>query len=144
MKSISAAAILMISLVGMAVAQEESLGTPGPQDVTAGSLPYTEGKVLCTASVNSSGTLAGGLHSASSARFATGKYHVTFNERCGNVTAVNGFSRWVQVDALGVGEQDGIICSTSDMSGNASGVTVNCTNGMGTHVNASFFLFIAR
>ena len=71
----------------------------------------------------------------------TGEYQVGF---AGNVTAANGFARWVQVDTLTVGSYGLTVCTTADRAGLATGIYVACFNEAGTATDTSFFLFVAR
>ena len=101
----------------------------------------THGQVWYTAAVNSDGTVAGclGCNRASTTRLSLGNYQVAF---AGNITALAGFSRWVQADTLTTGTEVAF-CNTADRSGLISAVFVNCSNAAGP-VDVSFFLFVAR
>jgi hypothetical protein len=142
-KSLAAAAGLLFSL--SALAGINGPAGPATDDVAVGSLPGTTGLSLCTAAVNSDGTLAGKNRAKSSALLSTGSYEVLFNDVCGNVSAAAGWSRWVQVDTLSSGSiNNGATCTTADRSGAKNGIFVFCTDATGVAVNTSFFLFVAR
>jgi len=97
--------------------------------------------VFKTASINSDGTRAQSFRAVASIHLGTGTYQVTFDE---NVQALNGFSRWVQVDTLTTGSISGVSCTTADRAGNVRAVFILCTNAAGANVDTSFFLFVAR
>ncbi len=112
-------------------------------DITA--TAPNHGQVLCTAAVNSTGTLAGGQDVASATLLLTGEYQVVFGGACASdVRAVSGWARWVQVDTLTTGSIADVSCTTADRAGVINGVWVECTNSAGTLVNTSFFLAVAR
>jgi hypothetical protein len=115
-------------------------------DAAPGSLATNQGAILCVAAVNSDATIAGGTgFVASSASLGVGNYEVIFKGACqNNVTAARGWARFVQVDTLTSGSISGITCSTADRAGNPAGVFVRCTDGAGTPLNTSFFLFVLR
>jgi hypothetical protein len=100
----------------------------------------TRGVVFKTAAINSDGTKAQGFRVTGTIHLSTGNYQVTFDE---NVQAVNGFSRWVQVDTLSAGSISGVSCTTADRSGNAKAVFIHCEDHTGP-IDTSFFLFVAR
>lgn len=104
-----------------------------------------QGQVLCTAAVNSTGTLAGGVNATSATLLTTGEYQVVFGGPCGaDVRAISGWARWVQVDTLTTGSIADVSCTTADRLGVINGIWVECTNSAGTLVNTSFFLAVAR
>jgi len=118
-----------------------------PADVSPGSsLQQNTGVVLCMAAVNSDGTrpAGAGLAESTSIHLGTGEYEVDFLRQCSNVTAANGFARWLQVDTLTEGSISGVSCTTADRAGNIAGVFVLCTNSSGVATDTSFFLFVAR
>ncbi|MDB5970578.1 MAG: hypothetical protein JWQ90_3028 [Hydrocarboniphaga sp.] len=139
-----AAVTAIFSSMGASAGPNDSAG-PVPADVAAGSLTGTSGLSLCTAAINSDGTLAGKFRAKSSALVAPGSYEVLFGDICGNITAVNGWSRWVQVDTLTTSQvSGGITCTTADRAGAKNGVFIYCTDAAGAAINTSFFLFVAR
>ena len=90
-----AALIALATFTTPAFAQQASNGAEvGP--AIALNAP-TRGVVFKTASINSDGTRAQSFRAVASIHLSTGTYQVTFDE---NVQALNGFSRWVQVDTL--------------------------------------------
>ena len=107
------------------------------------SLPFaTRGVVFKTAALNPDGTLASCFACVSSIHLGTGLYQVTFNT---NVQAINGWSRWLQVDTLTTGSIANVSCTTADRAGNVDAVFVECTHGnTGALTDTSFFLFVAR
>jgi hypothetical protein len=121
-------------------------GDMSEASVPIGSLKANGGDVVCTAAVNNDGTLASsrsGSFVQSSTRLGLGQYQVLFNTPCGNVTAANGFARFVQVDTLTIGTTDGS-CQTANRSGAINGVWINCSNSAGIPADRSFFLFVTR
>ena len=118
-----------------------------PLAVTLGEA--TRGVVFYTAAINSDGSIASCFECdpSQTVRLGVGIYQVNFLE---DVTAANGWSRWVQPDTL----TDGTInawCTTANRAGLATGVWVQCqtsggpgSQGNSKPVDASFFLFVAR
>jgi hypothetical protein len=102
---------------------------------------------MCTAAINSDGTVAGGFGvnqtPTGTIKLGTGIYQVVFTVPCTNITAARGWARIVQVDTLTAGSIGNVQCTTADRAGNANGVFVNCTNSTGP-VDTSFFLFVLR
>ena len=96
-----------------------------------------------TAAINADGTITKSFNCSSSTHLIKGQYQVTFGS-LGNITATNGFSRWVQVDSLSTGVAGGVTCTTADRFGNTSAILVACFNGSGAFTDTSFFLFVAR
>jgi hypothetical protein len=113
----------------------------------------TRGVIFGTAAINADGTVANcfNCNPSSTVHIATGEYQVAFsNFGGGNITANNGFSRWVQPDTLSSGSEN-VWCNTADRAGTPDAVWVNCQHegGPGSEGNsepadASFFLFVAR
>ena len=104
----------------------------------------TRGVVFKTAAINSDATVAKCFRCnlANTNHVGTGEYQVGFDE---NVQAINGWSRWVQVDTLSTGSIANVSCTTADRSGLVSGVWVACfNNSTGAAQDTSFFLFVAR
>ena len=134
-----AALIALATFTNTAFAQQASNGAEvGP--AIALNAP-TRGVVFKTASINSDGTRAQSFRAVASIHLGVGTYQVTFDE---NVQALNGFSRWVQVDTLTTGSISGVSCTTADRAGNVRAVFILCTNAAGANVDTSFFLFVAR
>jgi hypothetical protein len=115
--------------------------TVAPLAVTLAS--STRGVVFKTAAINSDATVANCFrcNRPNTKHLGTGLYQVGFDE---NVTANNGWSRWLQVDTLSTGSIFGISCTTADRAGLPSGVFVECVNTAGAVADTSFFLFVAR
>ena len=125
-----------------AMGQEEN----GPTDLDLAKVTKSVGQVLCTAAVNSTGTLAGKFGAKSATHLATGQYQVTFGGgACGaNVQAKTGHMRWVQVDTLTAGSISHVRCTTADRAGDVAAVYVLCEGVGGVLEDTSFFLFVAR
>jgi hypothetical protein len=109
----------------------------------------TRGVVFKTAAINSNGSVASCFRcvGSSTVHLGTGEYQVTFDE---NVQAVNGWSRFVQVDTLGIGTSNAW-CTTADryLVPNAIWVSCQAPGGPGSQgnskaVDTSFFIFVAR
>ena len=116
-------------------------GDASPEVVLANA---TRGVVFSTAAINSNGTVANcfGCNRANTFRLGQGLYQVAFNS---NVTANNGWSRWLQVDTLTTGSISNVSCTTADRSGLPTGIFVECSdNATGNRADTSFFLFAAR
>lgn len=119
-------------------------------DAAANSIADSHGQVMCTAAINSDGTVGGGqgvsANIGQTYHVGVGQYQVGFatSSGCRNITAANGFFRWVQVDTLTYGSAAPVSCSTADRYGNAQAVFVQCVNGAGALTDTSFMLFVAR
>jgi len=100
----------------------------------------TRGVVFKSAAINSDGTKAQGFRVTGTIHLGTWLYQVTFDE---NVQAINGWSRWVQVDTLSTGSIVGVSCTTADRAGNPKAIFIDCNNASG-QADTSFFLFVAR
>ena len=121
-------------------------GEVGTQDAPVGSLAPNLGNVLCTAAVNSTGTLASSLvgsFALSSSKVGLGTYQVLFKAPCTNVTAATGWARFVQVDTLTTGTTSGH-CATADRAGSVNGVWIACFDAAGAPADRSFFLSVTR
>jgi hypothetical protein len=104
----------------------------------------TRGVVFQTAAINSDGTVANcfGCNKATTLHLGPGQYQVGFG---GNVTANNGWSRWVQVDTLTTENITNVSCTTADRVLVTTAVFIVCyTNNTGALTDTSFFLFVAR
>ena len=117
-------------------------GSGHPLDITLANA--TRGQVWGTAAINPDATVAScfACNKSTTLHLGTGVYQVGFS--LGNITATNGFSRWVQVDTLSTGVISNIVCNTADRAGVTSAVFVTCGNTSGALVDTSFFLFVAR
>ena len=152
---------LGVALSGAAVAQTaapddnmlpgQARVPPGQSraNIAPGSAQPTRGVVFFTAAINSDGSIGScfGCNTTNTKRLGVGIYQIDFGQ---NVQAINGWSRWVQVDTLTTGTENAW-CNTADRAGDTNAVWVNCqtTGGPGSQgnskpVDASFFLFVAR
>jgi hypothetical protein len=148
-----------IALTGALYAQEtQSAQNNGPANgelSTATIAPATvlneptRGVVFKTAAMNSNGSIASCFRCvpASTVRLGVGIYQVAFDE---NVQAVNGWSRWVQVDTLSTGSVNAW-CTTADRAGVPHAIWVSCqtpggpgSQGNSKPIDVSYFLFVAR
>jgi hypothetical protein len=116
---------------GVALAGPNEETGPAPKNATAGSLAPNHGHVLCSAAINSDGSIATALAGSyidhtKTFRLTTGQYQVGFNGPCGNVQAVNGWFHIVQVDRLTAGFPAPAVCTTADRAGVPSAVFVRC------------------
>jgi hypothetical protein len=106
----------------------------------------TNGSVKCTADINSDGRVFAckNCNRANTKHLGTtGTYLVEFKAPCTNITAANGWSRWVEPDTFGTGNLNAY-CTTADRGGeDPNAVYVQCQNA-GGKVDASFFLFVAK
>ena len=150
-KAISLAAVLAVGICltsGGAFAGDADINGPtvSPSSVAPLVTPAkpTNGSVKCTAAVNSNASILSckNCNPADTTHIGTGSYQVGFNKPCQNILAVNGWSRWVQPDTLGIGSEVAF-CTTADRSGDANAVFVRCSDASGP-VDASFFLFVAK
>lgn len=147
MKTATFGVSLTAALLSLAAVAGPNDGT-GAKDAPAGSLPGNHGQVLCTAAINSDGTVAGGQHVklAGTSRLGgagVGNYQVEFFAPCTNIVASRGWARWVQADTLATGTTIGY-CTTADRAGNINAVFVTCRDAAGVALDTSFFLFVAR
>jgi hypothetical protein len=148
-----AANLIAISLCAglfpnLALAQSVNNG-PRPLNAGVGSLALNAGRILCTAAINSNGTIATTLtgsfiNAAQTLRLSQGAYQVAFLGPCSNVQAANGWFRLVQVDTLTTGFLGGITCSVADRAGLPNAIFVGCTNNTGVFTDASFTLSVSR
>lgn len=133
----------------IAMAQDIDNGGRGVlKSVSVGSLLPNSGHGICTAAINSNGTIAGGNlvneDTAETKRIGVGMYEVDFLSPCNDVRAQQGFMRFIQVDTLSGGSIGHITCTTADRYGDPSSVWVNCTNEDGDNADTSFFLMVTR
>jgi len=127
----------------VALAQDDN-GPTQSVPVASSSPKATSGSVKCTADINSDGSVLAckSCNTANTKSLGTGEYQVEFKAPCTNILAIDGWSRWVQPDALNTGSTYAY-CTTADRRGDANAVWVQCQNNSGP-VNTSFFLFIAK
>jgi hypothetical protein len=149
-KSLARAIGLAAALLGTSsVYAQENNTLNGEKPLNITSAQPTRGVVFFTATINSTGGVAScfGCNTANTKRLGVGLYQIDFGQ---NVQAVNGWSRWVQVDTLTTGTENAW-CNTADRAGDNNAVWVNCqtTGGPGSMgsskaTDTSFFLFVAR
>lgn len=149
-KMVSAVAVVAVGICvasgGAFAGQDDNRATSSPSAVVPLTTPKaTNGSVKCTANINSDGSVLACKHCnpSDTTHVATGEYSVGFNKPCQNILAVNGWSRWVQVDTLAFGTAHGT-CTTADRVTDANAVWVACFDGSGNPADASFFLFVAK
>jgi hypothetical protein len=153
--TIASLAMLGIAVSGIAFAQatRDDHNSPPGRELRANLAPNsaqpTRGVVFLTAAINTDGSVAGcfGCNAPNTKRLGVGEYQIDFGQ---NVQAVNGWSRWLQVDTLTTGSENAW-CNTADRFGNHNAVWVNCqtsggpgSQGNSKAIDASFFLFVAR
>ena len=150
-KSVALAALMGAAFLPGAAFAGDNGGGPTGLDVTVNSLAANEGHILCTAAINSTGSVAtaGGpgtshvdvVHTLS---IGVGQYQVAFLNPCSNVTIKNGFFRIVQTDTLSGGSVPaGTSCSVADRDGVVNAVFVKC-DVLGTPTNTSFTISVSR
>ena len=143
-KSVVATVSAMLLLGGMAANAKNSGGYV--KDVAEGSLKANHGMTLCTAAINSDGTVAGGQHvnKNNTARTSIGQYEVSFFKPCNDVRASEGFMRFVQIDALDDTFVVPAACITADRNGDKSAIYIFCSDFDGNPIDVSFFLQVSR
>ena len=135
-------------LCGNVYAQNNAPSGVAPADVAAFS-QANRGVVMCTAAINSDGSVAGGfgvdkintIHEG-----GVGTYGVVFKAPCGgNIRVNNGWARSVQVDTLQFGTINGY-CTTADRAATAGvgSVWVSCFGATGVQQDTSFTLTVTR
>lgn len=139
--------VLLLSASAAVFADANGGGKRAQESVPAGSLAGNVSAALCTVAINADGTIAGGpgqLASSSQLAAFPGAYEVIFKNQCTNITAANGWARFVQVDTFTTGVAAPLTCTTADRFGQPNGVFVQCTNPAGVGTNGSFFLMVTR
>jgi hypothetical protein len=132
---------------GAALAQDNNGGTKA--NATPGSLTPNQGHILCTAAINSDGTIATRLtgsyiNSANTKRLSTGTYQVAFNYPCGNVQIVWGWFRLVQPDTLTDGTLPARSCIVADRAGVPSALWIQCFSNTGALTDTSFTVSVSK
>jgi hypothetical protein len=117
-------------LPGTALAEPNAQPGVTPENAVVGSQAVNGGRILCTAAINSNGTIATTLtgsfiDSTKTFRITKGQYQVRFKGPCGNVQGVNGWFHIVQVDTLTTGNPTPAICQTADRAGVPSAIFCN-------------------
>ena len=153
--TLTSVAVLGIAVSGIAFAQairDDHNSPPGSEmvrNLPPHSAQPTRGVVFFTAAINSDGSIAScfGCNAPNTKRLGVGEYQIDFGQ---NVQAVNGWSRWLQVDTLTTGTENAW-CNTADRFRDQNAVWVNCqtsggpgSQGNSKPIDASFFLFVAR
>jgi hypothetical protein len=148
-------ALLALSLCtglipGAALAADNNgAGGAATLNATVGSLAVNGGRFICTAAINSDGTiattLAGSFIDATRTfKVGTGDYQVAFKGPCGNVQIQNGWFRVVQRDTLTTGVLPDGTCIVADRAGVPSAVFIRCFNTAGVQANTSFTVSVSR
>jgi hypothetical protein len=150
------ASVLVLSAAILIFAQDDN-GPNGPKaeatpsDITLANASH--GVIFGEAAINADGTVAScfNCNKSTTMQIKAGAYQVGFQGfGQGQIQATNGFSRWVQVDALGTGSLNAW-CTTADRYEVPGAVFVQCWKlggsvSLGNPIPAdvSFFLFVAR
>ena len=142
-KSLVVAATLAALTPGLALAASNGGPAAGAPDAT-GLLP-NQAQGLCTAAINSDGSIAGGFHvnPTKTLHLGTGQYQVSFTFPCNPPLAKNGWMRFVQVDTLRAGSLPSTTCETADRLGEPSALYINCESN-GAPVDTSFMLMVTK
>jgi hypothetical protein len=142
--------ILAAGLVPAAsLAQDTNGGGFSPNNAIAGSLAPNQGHFLCTAAINSNGTIATRLvgsfiNPGTTARLSLGTYQVGFNGPCANVQIANGWFRVIQPDTLTTGTLPARSCTVADRAGVPSALFIQCFSNTGALVDTSFTVSVSR
>ncbi len=123
-------------------------GPVGP-DLVVGSGAVNGGRILCTAAINTNGsiatTLAGSfIDPVNTHILGTGVYQVAFKGPCGNIQSINGWFRLIQPDTLTGGSLPARSCTVADRVGLVSGLFIACFNSAGLLTNTSFTVSVSR
>jgi hypothetical protein len=138
---------------GLALAQQNGPGGPVPANTVVGSLAVNGGRILCTAAINSNGTIATTLAGSFIDTATTlkapdgvkvGTYQVGFKGPCGNVQIANGWFRLVQPDTLTFGTLPARSCTVADRFNVHNAVWIQCFDHHGNLVDTSFTLSVSR
>jgi hypothetical protein len=120
-----------------------------------GSLTPNQAHLLCSAAINSNGTVATHLFGGTGAPFDSidaprtfrilpGRYQVGFKAPCPNVQIANGWFRLVQPDTLTGGVLGARYCTVADRDGVPSALFIECFNAAGVDTNTSFTVSVSR
>lgn len=141
---------------GAALAQSQDRLFAGaaatPLNAVVGSIAPNEGHFLCTAAINSNGTIATHLFGASfdfidstrTFKLLTGRYQVGFKGPCANVQIANGWFRLVQPDTLAGGVLGARYCNVANRDGVPSALFIECFNNAGIDTDTSFTVSVSR
>jgi hypothetical protein len=142
-------ALLPSAVFAQSQQDRPSSSAVAPANAPVGSAAVNAGRILCTAAINSTGTIATTLagsfiNSATTSRITTGRYQVGFKGPCSNVQSTNGWFRIVQPDTLTGGVLGPFYCTVADRTGNPAGVFIECFNKAGVDADTSFTLSVSR
>jgi hypothetical protein len=135
---------------GLALAQAPNGPSgPVPQNAVVGSEAVNAGRFLCTAAINSDGTIATTLVGSfidpvNTHLLFTGAYQVAFKGPCANVQSINGWFRIIQPDTLTTGTLPALTCVVADRFGLPSALFIECFNSAGALTNTSFTVSASR
>jgi hypothetical protein len=117
--------------------------------ITSGLAP-NQGHVLCTAAINSNGTIATKLSVNScidptkTIKLGIGTYVVAFTPPCSNIQIANGWFRLVQRDTLTTGTLPAGSCTVADRGDVPSALFIQCYDQRGNLSNTSFTVSVSR
>jgi hypothetical protein len=122
---------------------------PVAPDLAVGSGALNAGRILCTAAINTNGsiatTLAGSfIDPVNTHILGTGVYQVAFKGPCSNIQSINGWFRLIQPDTLTTGSLPARSCTVADRAGLVSGLFIVCFNSAGLLTNTSFTVSVSR
>jgi hypothetical protein len=138
------------ALLSAGVAFADSNGGAGRRDLPVHTARANNGQVLCTAAINTDGTIAtqapaaSYINPAKTIKLSTGQYQVGFIVPCNNIVLANGWFRVVQPDTLESGAlAPGSSCTVADRSGEPSAPFIRCAVGT-TETDMSFTVQVSR
>jgi hypothetical protein len=115
----------------------------------------SKGHFVCTAAINSDGSIATDLTGQNSHidpattlkgpdSVPNGTYQVGFKAPCGNVQIANGWFRVVQPDTLTIGTLPPRYCYVADRFGVPNALWIQCFNSGGVLKDTSFTVSVSR
>jgi hypothetical protein len=115
-------------------------------DAPVGSLAPNQAHFICTAAINSTGTIAGGnfVDTAHTFKISTGRYQVGFLAPYPNVQIKNGWFWVIQPDTLMGGTMPARFCEVADRDGVPSVLFIECFDHNGIDANTSFTVSVSR
>jgi hypothetical protein len=137
---------------GLALAANGPSG-PVPTNAPVGSLENNGGRILCTAAINSNGSIATEVEDSFIDPATTlkapdgvkvGTYQVGFKGPCANVQIANGWFRLVPPDTLTFGTLPARSCTVADRFNVHNAVWIQCFDHNGNLVDTSFTLSVSR
>ena len=146
----ASAIIAGLLLPAAALAQDNNGAGFRPADAGVGTLAPNQAHFLCSAAINSNGTIATRLVGSFingpplTVRLSLGTYQVSFNGPCANVQIANGWFRVIQPDTLTTGSLPARSCTVADRGGVPSAVFIQCFNNAGTLTDTSFTVSVSR